>query len=246
MDVLAFVVVCGAIAAALLINGYRCGRRGDAPLMLERAALAVAAIFVGCMLFADRIFFFWVGLLGLTLALLTASGVARRLDEAAQERLIAGAGGPSRVRRVPAWLVALAAGILPAIPGAAALAVLTQWSDSLSRVGQAAEPVADYQLTAAFAQEMQHIVSWTVAVTAAVAFLPLIAAATAGWVQHRRRRTSTAAFERAVTTWAEDRAIAGTPDEYEAFLLELENVRLAYRLGVAERRTVDRLDQVLA
>lgn len=245
MDVLAFVVVCGAIAAALLVNAYRCGRRGDVPLLLERAAMAVVAVFVGCLLFADQVFALWVALLGLSLVLLASSGIARRVEETAQEKLIAGAGGPTRARRLPAGIVACGAGVAAAVPGAVAMVLLAQWADSLSRVGQAVGPVPDAALTAAYAWEMQHILTWTMVTTMAVSFLPLVAAAVGGWIQHRRRRAATDAFERAVITWAERRAVERTPEECDDFVRDLENARLAHRLGLVERSSAHSLDRAV-
>lgn len=235
MDVVMFVIVSIAIAVAVFVNAYRCGRRGSVPLMMERAGIAVMALFVGCMVFVDSVFYVWLGALGLALLLLAGSTAARKIDAAAQEQLVARAGGPQRVRRLSAWLVAGGAGIVLAIPIAAAIVLVGQWADSISRVAKTVTATPDPEIVAALRQEGEQLVMWAIAVMFA-SLIPLAAAAVAGWIQYRRRRTAARDFEAAVLSWG----ASHTDEDWRLFLVDMQHVRLAYRLGLAKPGSTDR------
>lgn len=63
---------------------------------------------------------------------------------------------------------------------------------------------------------------------------------------HPTGRTTTGKLDGAVFRWLDACAKTRTAEELESFVVELENVRLAYRIGLAERVRSADLSQVLA
>lgn len=231
MDVVLYVVVAAAIAIALLVNSYRCvRRRADLPTAIERTGMAVTALFAGCIPIANSITPLWLVLLGAALALLAGAGLARRREETRQLQVIAVAGGPVRRPRLPSWLVATAAALATAIPGGTAVLIVAQWNDSLVRVARSATG-PDPALVDGLRGEMEQVAMWALGTVWALVFVPLTAAAVAGYLQHRRRRVAAAVYEHELVTWTE----SCDQLERERLAVNLENARLARVLGLVPR-----------
>lgn len=168
---------------------------------------------------------------GLLVLCVFAGRAVQTRDRAAEDRLVASAGGPVRARRLPAWISAMAAATITLAIAAAAYAVLRAWWASLSRVG--GQITTDLAAAQQVGQEMQTLGMATMTV-AAGGWLLALAVALVVWLGQRSRcNAAQAAYEDECATWWDGLTV----NERRRLGAAAERCQLAWQIGLTARST---------
>lgn len=229
MTVVPWVVLLLLLAGLAVRAGWLAGNAGELARLLDWWAAASFCLLIGSVAIANVWPAALAAAVGLLLLCVFGGRGVRAHDRTAEERVVAAAGGPVRVRRAPAWTVALTAGGGVLGLAAAAYAVVRAWYASLSRVGgQITTDVAAAQQAAA---ELQRLSMGAVAV-AAGGWLLTLAVVLGVWLVQRGRVA--AAGTRYAGEWA---VWWNELSEQDQVLLveQAERSRLGWQIGLTAR-----------